>query len=108
MRFVGAGNEGFVCEVCGADVPPLVSGGYRNHCPVCLWSKHVDRGPGDREETCRGLMRPIGLEQSGKKGFVIVHRCVACGAVRRNRAALDDPVPDDWDRLIELSARRRS
>ena len=22
--------------------------GYTNHCPKCLWSKHVDINPGDR------------------------------------------------------------
>jgi hypothetical protein len=102
-RFVGRGNDPFRCEKCGRDVPPLRSGSYRNHCPFCLWSQHVDRAPGDREETCGGMMEPIGLEQSGKKGFVIIHRCRLCGAVRRNRAALDDPVPDDWDALIGLS-----
>ena len=102
-RFVGGGNEGFRCGRCGASVPPLRSGSYRNHCPFCLWSRHVDRAPGDRRETCEGMMEPVGLEQSGKKGFIIVHRCTVCGAVRRNRAALNDPVPDDWDALIALS-----
>ena len=103
-RFVGSGNEAFRCTVCGAAVPPLTSGSYRNHCPFCLWSHHVDRAPGDRRETCGGLMRPCRLEHNGKKGFVIVHRCTKCGAIRRNRAALNDPVPDDWDALIDLSS----
>jgi hypothetical protein len=104
-RFVGAGNEAFRCIKCGRDVPPLTSGSYRNHCPFCLWSRHVDDAPGDRLAECGGMMAPAGLEQSGKKGFVIVHRCTACGAVRRNRAATDDAVPDSWDLLIALSAR---
>ena len=51
------------------------------------------------------MMAPAGLEHSGKKGYVIIHRCAACGAVRRNRAALEDAVPDDWDALIALSAK---
>ena len=103
-RFVGSGNEGFRCAQCGKDVPPLQSGSYRNHCPFCLWSRHVDDAPGDRRETCEGMMEPVGLEQSGKKGFIIIHCCTACGAVRRNRAALNDPVPDDWDALIALGS----
>ena len=49
------------------------------------------------------MMEPIGLEYSGKKGYIIVHRCRSCGEVRRNRAALEDPVPDTWDLLITLS-----
>ncbi len=102
-RFVGTGNEGFRCAVCGREVPPLASGGYRNHCPFCLWSRHVDKAPGDRKESCGGLMEPIGLDQTGKKGFVILHRCTRCGVVRRNKAALDDPVPDNWDNLVKLA-----
>ncbi|MFA6992594.1 MAG: RNHCP domain-containing protein, partial [Candidatus Gracilibacteria bacterium] len=31
--------EDFVCEKCGAKVK---GDGYTNHCPKCLWSKHVD------------------------------------------------------------------
>ena len=42
-------DEAFVCENCGKEVKKL---GYscRNHCPECLYSKHVDKNPGDREE----------------------------------------------------------
>ena len=59
-------DEEFVCENCGNKVPKL---GYscRNHCPVCLHSKHVDINPGDRAETCHGLLEPIGLEINNKK-----------------------------------------
>ena len=104
-RFVGAGNDGFRCLHCGREVPPLATGSYRNHCPFCLWSRHVDEAPGDRREDCGGMMAPEALERSGKKGYVIVHRCAACGAVRRNSAALRDAVPDDWDALIALAAK---
>lgn len=49
-------------------------------------------------------MAPVAVEHSGKKGWVIVHRCERCGAMRRNKAALDDPnAPDDYTRLIALS-----
>ena len=107
-RFIGRGaNQPFDCVVCGAPVPPLAAGGYRNHCPSCLHSLHVDVNPGDRASDCGGVLEPVGVESSGKKGWVIVHRCRACGEVRRNRAALDDPdVPDDYDVILALSAGR--
>ncbi len=99
------GNQGFVCRVCGCEVLPLLNGSVRNHCPKCLWSAHVDRVPGDRSERCGGLMRPIGVVGSPGAGWHIVHRCLECGAVRSNRTAEDDPrQPDDWDRIVELSA----
>jgi hypothetical protein len=87
-------------------VEPLKNGSPRNHCPECLWSLHVDRVPGDRAESCGGEMEPVELEGSSAAGFTIVFRCRRCGAVRRNRAAHDDPVqPDRWEALIALSQR---
>lgn len=82
-------NEAFTCLHCGAAVPPQ-TGSCRNHCPECLWSLHVDQNPGDRAADCGGLMEPVAVELSGKKGRVLVHRCRSCGEVRRNRAAPDD------------------
>jgi RNHCP domain len=84
-------------------VPPLANGSYRNHCPCCLWSKHVDGvRPGDRACSCHGLMRPVAVEHRGGKGLLIVHRCTACGFVRGNRIA-DDPVcGDSIDAIIGL------
>jgi len=107
-RFIGRGaNQGFTCSVCGADVPPLANGSYRNHCPACLHSVHVDVNPGDRASDCGGVLEPVGAEHSGKKGWVIVHRCRRCGAVRRNRAALDDALwADDHERLVALASGR--
>ena len=66
--------EDFVCEYCGF---PVKGNGYTNHCPKCLWSKHVDVQPGDRMALCRGLMRPIRVEGSSPD-YVIVHQCVMC------------------------------
>lgn len=84
-------NEGFVCDQCGKSIAALSHGTYRNHCPKCLYSRHVDNeGPGDRASACGGLMEPVGLDQDGKKGFVIIHRCTKCGLERRNKAAPDD------------------
>jgi hypothetical protein len=52
-----------------------------------------------------GLLEPVGVEHSSKKGWVILHRCQRCGEVRRNKAALDDEVPDNYEVLLELSKR---
>lgn len=99
------GNDPFVCANCGLAVQPLVHGGQRNHCPRCLYSQHVDGPvPGDRAADCGGLMRPIAVERSSKKGWVITQKCARCGLIRRNKAATDDPVqPDDFEVLLRLA-----
>lgn len=106
-RFTARGrNAGFICSVCGTEVTPLAGGSCRNHCPSCLCSLHVDVNPGDRAQECGGIMRPVGAELTGRKGWVILHRCERCGAERKNRAALDDPrQPDDLDALSRLAGQ---
>lgn len=90
MIFI-AKQSPFTCENCSQHVPDLESGSYRNHCPICLHSKHVDKnGPGDRESECLGLMKPIGLDSSSKKGYILIHECKICSKVSRNKAAPDD------------------
>jgi len=105
-RFTGRGaNQPFTCAECGAAVPPLAGGGYRNHCPLCLHSLHVDVNPGDRANPCRGVLEPVAVEHSAKKGWVIVHRCRTCGELSRNRAALEDQEhPDDFDVIVTLAS----
>jgi DNA-directed RNA polymerase subunit RPC12/RpoP len=107
-RFTVTGtNNAFTCAHCGAQVLSLENGSVRNHCPACLYSLHVDEFPGDRASTCHGILEPIGVEQSGKKGWVVVHRCQRCGATRRNKAALDDPrQPDSFEAIIALSRKQ--
>ena len=91
MPFI-ARQEPFVCEHCGARVEPLEKS-YRNHCPHCLHSKHVDgQGPGDRSSLCQGLMEPVSLDYQAKKGWMIVHRCLKCGKQIPNTAAPDDEI----------------
>jgi len=88
-------KENFICEKCGLFVKGT---GYTNHCPRCLWSKHVDVNPGDRQSLCRGLMEPIGVElKSGE--YIIVHRCIFCGVIKRNKASKDD----NFDIILQLS-----
>jgi len=88
-------REDFVCEVCGLAVQGT---GYTNHCPRCLWSKHVDVFPGDRAATCGGLMQPVAVEMRGQQ-YVLVHRCTRCGAVRRNKVAK----ADDFEALLRVA-----
>lgn len=84
-------QEPFACGHCGQQVEPLPQGSYRNHCPHCLWSKHVDAdGPGDRASVCQGLMRPEALDQRSGKGWIILHVCESCGKRIPNKAAPDD------------------
>ena len=74
---------------------------HRNHCPFCLWSKHVDaQRLGDRNDSCQGMMKPAELafkkEKIDKYGkerqgeLVIIHQCLLCGKISRNRIAGDD------------------
>lgn len=83
-------NEGFICDICQTDVPSA-SGTFRNHCPNCLISKHVDDAtPGDRAATCGGLMPAMAAEGSDPDNLNLVHRCQKCGKTMRNRTASDD------------------
>jgi hypothetical protein len=85
MSFIRV-EEDFVCGHCGA----AVSGdGYTNHCPHCLWSKHVDVEPGDRAALCGGMMAPVSLEGSSP-AYVLVHRCTVCGHEKRNKVQRND------------------
>ncbi|MCK4542985.1 MAG: RNHCP domain-containing protein [Spirochaetales bacterium] len=84
-------NETFICGNCGRTVTPPESGSeHRNHCPQCLWSRHVDLRTGDRRSGCRGLMEPIAIWVRGRKEWAVVHRCLKCGFIRTNRIAGDD------------------
>ena len=87
-------NTSFQCEKCGANVEPLTNGSFRNHCPFCLYSKHMDNSPGDRASDCRGLMKPVGLDYSSKKGYQLIHCCVECNKMIKNKVALDTEQED--------------
>jgi len=80
--------EDFTCEHCGTEV---AGNGYTNHCPKCLWSKHVDIVPGDRDADCGGLMRPEIVEME-KGEFMITHKCEKCGYQKKNRASIEDDI----------------
>ena len=90
-------DENFICENCHKEVKKL---GYtaRDHCPYCLYSKHVDINPGDRQNSCQGLLKPIGIEKF-KDTYKIIYKCSKCNKIRKNIMAADD----DMDKIIELS-----
>ena len=76
-------KEDFICQHCGFKVR---GSGYTNHCPNCLWSKHVDINPGDRLAECQGLMKPIEIELKDGQ-YYILHQCVKCGYTKKNKVA---------------------
>lgn len=95
-------EDSFVCQNCGRQVFLKAPGtAHRNHCPFCLWSKHIDEKSGDRKSACGGLMEPIGLtfKKEGIDKFsglprqgeiMIIHRCLRCEKISINRLAGDD------------------
>ncbi|MBI5022769.1 MAG: RNHCP domain-containing protein [Candidatus Magasanikbacteria bacterium] len=78
--------EDFICQNCGIKVTGT---GYTNHCPKCLYSKHVDINPGDRLNSCQGTMKPINIETKDGE-FVVIHKCERCGEEKRNKANPED------------------
>ena len=81
----------FTCKNCHKKVFFEAPGTKnRNHCPYCLYSLHVDNHSGDRESACGGLMEPIGKIFKLDEEEVLVHECLECGKIRKNRVAGDD------------------
>lgn len=74
---------------------------HRNHCPRCLWSRHLDERPGDRRSACGGGMEPIAIWVRDADEWALVHRCGTCKVVRVNRIAGDD----NEHALLALAAR---
>ena len=108
-----ASTSDFICGHCHNFVSAAISlAGVlnRNHCPYCLWSRHLDLYTGgDRLCACKGAMRPIALtlkrtnnKYAPRQGeLMLVHHCQECGALSINRIAADD----DNERLWELYRR---
>ena len=87
--------EDFVCENCGKKV---IGNGTTDHCPNCLWGKHVDEEvPGDRASVCRALMEP--MRTIYEKGELrIQYKCIGCNHKFMVRTAEND----NRELLIEL------
>lgn len=80
----------FICINCGITVTVSAAGTlHRNHCPYCLWSRHVDLKTGDRLSVCRGRMKPVSICET-KGEWSLIHRCEKCGTLRVNRISGDD------------------
>ena len=87
--------EDFVCEHCGEKV---IGDGYTNHCPKCLWSKHVDINPGDRASECQGMMKPTKVEVE-RGETMLTYRCEKCGFLRRKKVEKND----NFDEIVKLA-----
>ncbi|MDB4939746.1 MAG: hypothetical protein JWO40_171 [Candidatus Doudnabacteria bacterium] len=87
--------ENFTCEHCNN----LVKGdGYTNHCPNCLYSKHVDINPGDRASSCGGLMKPVQVFLKNGE-YVIKHQCTICGYEKNNKTSPND----NFEKLLKIN-----
>jgi DNA-directed RNA polymerase subunit RPC12/RpoP len=110
-EYASENEKGFKCIHCQYTVytEPMISGVQnRNHCPYCLWSKHVDlKVAGDRLAACRSMMKPVGItikltlkkygnEKTGE--LMLIHYCVECGKLSINRLAADD----DAEAILEI------
>lgn len=87
--------EDFTCEKCGVEV---VGNGYTNHCPKCLWSKHVDINPGDRASKCGGMMKPIKVEVE-KGEYLLTYECQKCLFLRRKKVEKND----DFAEVVKIA-----
>ena len=93
-------DEEFICENCLKKVNKLEYSA-RDHCPFCLYSKHVDINPGDRANKCNGMLMPIEIEKF-KNTYKIIYKCEKCGLQHKNVMATDDNI----DKIIELSIKK--
>ena len=102
MRNHSSSFGDFRCAHCRSLVSAahMLSGvNNRNHCPYCLWSRHLDLfAAGDRLSACKAPMRPVALTMkrrrnkysTGRGELMLVHICSGCGAPSINRIAADD------------------
>jgi len=113
----------FQCAHCGHIVSCAhwLSGvNNRNHCPYCLWSRHLDLyAAGDRLSACKAQMGPLALTSKhsrnkyrcGRGELMLVHLCTDCGEVSLNRIAADDDAGtllEVFDASISLPSRTQT
>jgi hypothetical protein len=117
IKLDGVGqDESFTCLHCKllVTVNSWISGvNNRNHCPICLHSRHLDHfKAGDRLSSCMGIMTPWALtckKERKKYGetlgeLMLIHRCTVCGKITLNRIAADDDA-ETIGRVYEESLR---
>ena len=90
-------DEEFICLNCGKKVDKLEYSS-RDHCPHCLYSLHVDINPGDRQNNCKGLLKPIDLEKFIDT-YKIIYKCEKCNQLHKNIIAKDD----NYEEIIKLA-----
>lgn len=81
-------NQTFICDYCNKVVPQHPTSS-RDHCCFCLYSKHVDINPGDRQNGCKGLLMPVGIRTANGK-TQIAYNCTKCSERVFNITAEDD------------------
>lgn len=91
--------EDFICENCGEEVK---GSGYTNHCPDCLWSKHVDINPGDRGNSCQGLMEPVDAYFKSQQWY-LEQKCQKCEVVNVIKI-----LPGDNQKMIQKILDKKS
>ncbi|MEG2310784.1 MAG: RNHCP domain-containing protein [Clostridia bacterium] len=97
-------DEQFICKNCGKKVEKLKYTS-RDHCPFCLYSLHIDITPGDRQNECLGLLIPQNVENTSKKGQVIIYKCSKCGKKIKNIIAYDDDKNEIY-KIVENFAKK--
>ena len=93
-------NEDFICDNCHKEVQKSEYTA-RDHCPYCLYSKHVDINPGDRLNNCKGLLVPIGIEKF-KDTYKIIYKCDKCHQIHKNIMHSND----NMELIINLSIQK--
>ena len=84
-------NETFTCGNCWKEIEIHPEWSARNHCPNCLYSKHLDKDfPGDRKSDCEWLMAPVDMDYKKNKWNMIKHKCIKCWKGILNKVAPDD------------------
>ena len=96
-------NENFLCENCNQNILKHPGGSARNHCPFCLYSKHLDENfPWDRISECMWLMIPIWIDHKKNKWWMIKHKCNKCNKEILNKIAPDDNYLDFIKKLNKI------
>ena len=93
-------DDQFICYNCNNEVKSLLYTS-RDHCPYCLYSKHLDINPGDRLSDCKGDLIPIDIEKH-KDTFKIIYKCSRCNTIRKNIIAKDD----NFDEILRIMAQK--
>jgi hypothetical protein len=96
-------DQAFQCVQCRQYVvcdPGVAGVQHRNHCPACLWSRHLDwRTAGDRLAGCRAAMAPVGLTSKRSRNkyarerdgeLMLIHQCISCATIVIIRSNADD------------------